>query len=248
MADLGSYRYGAISDDTLNVMANSDEPTIRAQAQAIIDASKKQQQQLGFFQKLGNFLGNTFGMSKAGAAEPDDLDMLASLKSNQIGSFNRPNMSDIAGITNTPQASLFTNDQAALLADTDDAGIEEEYYEQFPETGTIKSGIQSLFNKVKGSRLAQAFLGGINPIFGGIVGLLNTPGLSDFRKSSTFADFLQSRRDRKAREDVARRGSLKDLQSRIDKGDFGGPKNGGGGFSGAGGYGSSAERGAALHG
>ena len=180
MADLGSYRYGAISDDTLNVMANSDEPTIRAQAQAIMDASKKQQQQLGFFQKLGNFLGNTFGMSKAGAAEPDDLDMLASLKSNQIGSFNRPNMSDIAGITNTPQASLFTNDQAALLADTDDAGIEEEYYEQFPETGTIRSGIQSLFNKVKGSRLAQAFLGGINPIFGGIVGLLNTPGLSDF--------------------------------------------------------------------
>jgi hypothetical protein len=223
MADLGSYRSGAISDETLNVMANSDEPTIRAQAQAIIDASKKQQQQLGFFQKLGNFLGNTFGMSKAGAAEPDDLDMLASLKSNQIGSFNRPNMSDIAGITNTPQASLFTNDQAALLADTDDAGIEEEYYEQFPETGTIKSGIQGLFNKVKGSRLAQAFLGGINPIFGGIVGLLNTPGLSDFRKSSTFADFLQARRDRKAREEAAKIGAAKQKEiiagQQVDTGD-----------------------------
>jgi hypothetical protein len=116
---------------------------------------------------------------------------------------------NIAGITNTPQASLFTNDQAALLADTDDAGIEEEAYEEFPETGTIRSGIQGLFNKVKGSRLAQAFLGGINPIFGGIVGLFNTPGLSDFRKSSTFADFLQARRDRKAREEAAKIGAAK---------------------------------------
>ena len=44
------------------------------------------------------------------------------------------------------------------------------------------------------------------------------------------------------------RGSVKDLQSRIDRGDFGGPSDGGGGFSGEGGYGSSAERGGALHG
>ena len=40
----------------------------------------------------------------------------------------------------------------------------------------------------------------------------------------------------------------KELQRRIDKGEFGGPKNGGDGFSGHGGYGSSAERGGALHG
>ena len=41
---------------------------------------------------------------------------------------------------------------------------------------------------------------------------------------------------------------IKELQSRIDKGDFGGPSGGGGGFSGHGGYGSSTERGGALHG
>ena len=43
------------------------------------------------------------------------------------------------------------------------------------------------------------------------------------------------------------REEVRDLQSRIDRGDFGGPA-GGGGFSGHGGYGSSAERGGALHG
>ena len=236
--NLGGYRMGGISDKTLNVMANSDDPTLRAQAQAIVDASKKQQQQLGFFQKLGNFLGNKFGMSKAGAAEPDDFDMFASLRSNQISSFDRPNISDIAGITNTPQASLFTSDQAALLGDTDDAGLEEEYYEQFPETGTIRSGIQSLFNKVRGSRIAQAFLGTINPIFGGIAGLAGGfPGirggvglrgdttLDTFRRSTTLADFAQRMRDKRAREDAARRGSIKDLQSRIDRGDFDGNGN-----------------------
>ena len=143
---------------------------------------------------------------------------------------------NIAGITNTPQASLFTSDQAALLGDTDDAGLEEEYYEQFPETGTIRSGIQSLFNKVRGSRIAQAFLGTINPIFGGIAGLAGGfPGirggvglrgdttLDTFRRSTTLADFAQRMRDKRAREDAARRGSIKDLQSRIDRGDFDGP-------------------------
>ena len=43
------------------------------------------------------------------------------------------------------------------------------------------------------------------------------------------------------------REEVRDLQSRIDRGDFGGPA-GGGGFEGHGGYGSSAERGGALHG
>ena len=144
---------------------------------------------------------------------------------------------NIAGITNTPQASLFTNDQAALLADdtTDDAGIEEEAYEEFPETGTLRSGIESLFNKVKGSRLAQAFLGTINPIFGGIAGLIgNRPGIrggiglrgdsifDTFGRSTSLVDFAQRMRDKRARENAARRGSIKDLQSRIDRGDFDG--------------------------
>ena len=36
--NLGGYRMGGISDKTLNVMANSDDPILRAEAQAIIDA------------------------------------------------------------------------------------------------------------------------------------------------------------------------------------------------------------------
>jgi hypothetical protein len=146
---------------------------------------------------------------------------------------------NIAGITNTPQASLFTNDQAALLADdtTDDAGIEEEYYEQFPETGTLRSGIESLFNKVKGSRLAQAFLGTINPIFGGIAGLIgNRPGIrggiglrgdsifDTFGRSTSLVDFAQRMRDKRAREEAARIGAAKQKAiiagQQVDTGDI----------------------------
>ena len=69
-----------------------------------------------------------------------------------------------------------------------------------------------------------------------------------YRKSTSFKDFFQRQRDKKARDRVRKRGEVKELQRRIDKGEFGGPKNGGDGFSGHGGYGSSAERGGALHG
>ena len=66
----------------------------------------------------------------------------------------------------------------------------------------------------------------------GITGALNT-----FRQSDTLAEFArniaQERRDKRAREDAARRGALKDLQSRIDRGDFGGNNNAGKDTSGA---------------
>ena len=155
------------------------------------------------------------------------------------------------GIMNTDQAAIFS----------DDAGLDEEYYEDFAEVA--KPGFNLGFAKQLGSGLLglvtknpfATFIGkGITALgdrFGrpgirGGIGLRGDSTFDTFARSTSFADFAQRMRDKRARETAAMRGSVKDLQSRIDRGDFGG--NGGGGFSGEGGYGSSAERGGALHG
>ena len=150
------------------------------------------------------------------------------------------------------------------LMSLDDAGLTPEAYEEFTEVA--KPGFNKQFAKQLGTTALGLLTG--NPFIGliarglgslagkggltGIQGgadLRGDTGLDTFKRSTSLADFLQRRRDKKAREEAARRGSIKDLQSRIDKGDFGGPSDGGGGgFSGHGGYGSSAERGGALHG
>ena len=149
------------------------------------------------------------------------------------------------------------------LLSLDDAGLTPESYEEFAEVA--KPGFNKQFAKQLGTTAlglltgnpfvgliakglgALADRGGMTGIRGGI-NLRGDTGFDTFRKSTSLADFFQRQRDKKAREEAARRGSIKDLQSRIDKGDFGGPSDGGGGFSGHGGYGSSAERGGALHG
>lgn len=109
----------------------------------------------------------------------------------------------LQGILNTTQAAnMFT----------DDAGLEEESYEEFPETGTVRSGLRSLFDNIKNSKVANLALSAINPIFGvasGIASIFNRPGFQDFRRSDTLADFFQARRDRKAREEAAKRGADK---------------------------------------
>ena len=151
-------------------------------------------------------------------------------------------------------------DRAGLMA-LDDAGLTTDPYETFAEKS--KPGFNLGFAKQLGSTAlglitgnpfvglitrglgALAGRGGLTGIQGG-VDLRGDTGFDTFRRSTSLADFLQRQRDKKAREAAARRGEVKELQSRIDKGDFGG--NGGGGFSGEGGYGSSAERGGALHG
>ena len=115
----------------------------------------------------------------------------------------------------------------------DDAGYEPEYYEEAPEVGTIRSGINSLLN----SRLANLALGAINPVFGGISALFNRPGLQDFRRSNTLADFFQARRDRAAREAAAEIGAAKQAgiiaSQQVDTGGGEGSRPGGFG-SGAG--------------
>ena len=151
----------------------------------------------------------------------------------------------------------------AGLMSLDDAGLTTEDYETFAEKA--KPG----FNKQFAKQLGYSALGLItrNPLIqlitrglgslAGRGGLTGVRGGADLRGDTTFntfgrstslADFMQRQRDKKAREAAARRGEVKELQSRIDRGDFGGPSGGGGGFSGHGGYGSSAERGGALHG
>jgi len=144
----------------------------------------------------------------------------------------------------------------------DDAGLVTPAYEDFAQVA--KPGFNLGFAKQLGKQALTGILSAVNPVVGliarglsgmpgrvgiqGGVGLRGDTNLDTFARSTSLADFAQRMRDKRAREDAARRGSLKDLQSRIDKGEFGGSKSGGGGFSGHGGYGSSAERGGAIHG
>ena len=120
--------------------------------------------------------------------------------------------------------------RAGIMA-IDDAGITIPAYENFAQVA--KPGFNLDFAKQLGKRLGTGFITAFNPIAGAMTGLANfanragiTGALNTFRQSDTLAEFAkniaQARRDKKAREDAARRGSLKDLQSRIDKGDFDG--------------------------
>ena len=151
--------------------------------------------------------------------------------------------------------------RAGIMA-IDDAGLTTPAYEDFAQVA--KPGFNLGFAKQLGKQALTGILSAINPVAGliarglsgmpgrvgiqGGVGLRGDTNLDTFARSTSFADFAQRMRDKRAREEAARRGSLKDLQSRIDRGDFGKSKDGGGGFSGEGGYGSSAERGGAIHG
>jgi hypothetical protein len=146
--------------------------------------------------------------------------------------------------------------KAGLMA-LDDAGLITEPYETFTEVA--KPGLNKQFAKQLGTTVlglltgnpfvgliakglgALAGKGGLTGIRGG-VDLRGDTGFDTFRRSTSLADFLQRRRDKKAREAAARRGEVKELQSRIDRGDFGSNRDS---FSG---YGTSAERGGALHG
>ena len=151
--------------------------------------------------------------------------------------------------------------RAGIMA-IDNAGLTIPAYEDFAQVA--KPGFNLGFAKQLGKQALTGILSAINPVAGliarglsgmpgrvgiqGGVGLRGDTNLDTFARSTSFADFAQRMRDKRARETAAMRGSVKDLQSRIDRGDFGGSKDGGGGFSGEGGYGSSAERGGAIHG
>ena len=123
------------------------------------------------------------------------------------------------------------------LMSLDDAGLVTPAYENFAQVA--KPGFNLGFAKQLGKQALTGILSAINPVAGLIArGLSGMPGrvgiqggvalrgdtnLDTFARSTTLADFAQRMRDKRAREDAARRGSRKDLQSRIDKGDFDGP-------------------------
>tara|TARA_B100000424_G_scaffold100550_1_gene75451 strand:+ start:72 stop:1010 length:939 start_codon:yes stop_codon:yes gene_type:complete len=126
----------------------------------------------------------------------------------------------------------------AGIMSLDDAGLITEPYETFAEKA--KPGFNLPFAKQIGATAlsvltgnplvgllvrglgALAGRGGLTGIKGG-VDLRGDTGFDTFRRSTSLANFAQRMRDKRAREDAARRGSLKELQTRIDRGDFDGP-------------------------
>ena len=125
-------------------------------------------------------------------------------------------------------------DRIGLMA-LDDAGLTMNPYEDFAQKA--KPGFNLPFAKQLGSTAlgvitgnplvslfarglgALAGRGGLTGIRGG-VDLRGDTGFDTFRRSTSIANFLQRQRDKRAREAAARRGEVKELQSRIDKGDF----------------------------
>ena len=128
-------------------------------------------------------------------------------------------------------------DKAGLMA-LDDAGLDMgPIVDEFSQKA--KPGLNIDFAKQLGSSALVLITG--NPFIGllarGIGALgdrFSLPGVrggvdlrgdttfDTFRRSTSIANFLQRQRDKRAREEAAMRGSVKDLQSRIDRGDFGG--------------------------
>ena len=125
--------------------------------------------------------------------------------------------------------------RAGIMA-IDDAGLTTPAYEDFAQVA--KPGFNLGFAKQLGKQALTGILSAINPVAGliarglsgmpgrvgiqGGVGLRGDTNLDTFARSTSFADFAQRMRDKRARETAAMRGSVKDLQSRIDRGDFGG--------------------------
>ena len=125
--------------------------------------------------------------------------------------------------------------QQGLMA-LDDAGLTISPYEDFAQVA--KPGFNLGFAKQLGKQALTGILSAVNPVAGLIArGLSGMPGrvgiqggvalrgdtnLDTFARSTSLADFAQRMRDKRAREEAAARGSVKDLQGRIDRGDFDG--------------------------
>jgi len=122
------------------------------------------------------------------------------------------------------------------LMSLDDAGLTISPYEDFAQVA--KPGFNLGFAKQLGKQALTGILSAVNPVAGLIArGLSGMPGrvgiqggvalrgdtnLDTFARSTSLADFAQRMRDKRAREAAAARGSVKDLQGRIDRGDFDG--------------------------
>jgi len=112
-----SISYGiGLSDQMINQMLQSDDPTIVAQAQEYVNTAKQQQaEKPNFLSRIGNF----FGMSSAGAAEPDFNVITGANTTNQ---FPFKSMADMAAanelalnqIYSVPTQNNFGNTQSGF--------------------------------------------------------------------------------------------------------------------------------------
>jgi|TARA_R100001163_G_scaffold9474_1_gene9190 hypothetical protein len=117
------------------------------------------------------------------------------------------------------------------LAAIDDAGLEEDSYENFaqianpgfnfPYAQQLGSGLVSLFTQNPMAGLITRGIGylGDTTRLPGVVGgvdLRGDTGLDTFRRSTSFADFFQRQRNKKAREDAAKIGEMKQKALDLD--------------------------------
>ena len=117
------------------------------------------------------------------------------------------------------------------LLSLDNAGLPESDYEEFTEVA--KPGFNMDFAKQLGSTALGVITG--NPFIGllarglgalagkgsltgirGGVDLRGDTGFDTFRRSTSFADFFQRQRDKKAREEAARIGAAKQAAKNLD--------------------------------
>jgi len=133
------------------------------------------------------------------------------------------------GINNTTSAAMFLDNAGLPAIDTSFGVANEEDVEEDVEGAkkrTSKGGIADLFRAILGFIVpgAGAILGAGNQVLSGIKSLNQRLRDNDFARSSTGAEYFQRRRDRKAREDAAKRGLLKQKQliasQQIDTGGY----------------------------
>ena len=120
------------------------------------------------------------------------------------------------GITGTEQFQDFYYDPNKYYADFPG-------YQNLPEqkiSSGNRNGIRGLLQAAMGY-ISKSPIGLIGNLFRGIGSLNNRLQNSDFGRSATLAEFLQRRRDRKAREEAAARGAQKEIQRNIREGTSG---------------------------
>jgi hypothetical protein len=183
---------------------------------------------------IESLIGRTYGATLGLA------DKISSIKDAFTGSAFAKEPDSIEDFIEAAKVREALNQQG--LMSLDDAGLTISPYEDFAEKA--KPGFNLGFAKQLGKQALTGILSAINPLAGliarglsGLPGRVGVPGgvalrgdtnLDTFARSTSFADFAQRMRDKRARETAAMRGSVKDLQSRIDRGDFGGSGPSGG--------------------
>jgi len=162
--------------------------------------------------------------------------------------FRNQNMMN-QGIMN--QAPSMFLDNAGLPAIDTSFGVanEPDVEEDVEMTKRSRTGIGSLFNFLQNiptplnllrkglSSLGDRF--SLPGVIGG-VGLRGDTGFDTFRRSTSLADFLQRRRDKKAREEAARRGAEKQRIQKLREFNQGAAQYFGGGDDRPGGFGQGA--------